>query len=269
MTIITISRGSYSRGKEIAEMVAAKLGYECVGRDVLLETSEHFHIPEIKLVRAIHDAPSILDRFGYKKEKYIAFIRAAFLHHMLKDNVVYHGLAGHFFLKGISHVLKVRIIADWDDRIRLEMERENISEREAAQILKKDDEERRKWSKYLYGIDTSDANLYGLVIHIHRITPDLAAKLICETVQSKVFQTTPESSKDMEDLFIAAQVRVALVDQIPNCGVSSEDGIVNVNVRANLSQEEMIVKEVNEIASTVKGVKEIRVKISPRMNFST
>lgn len=72
MSIITISRGSYSRGKEVAEKVAAALGYECISREVLLEASEQFNIPEIKLVRAIHDAPSILERFTYGKERYVA-----------------------------------------------------------------------------------------------------------------------------------------------------------------------------------------------------
>ena len=70
MSIITISRGSYSRGKEVAEKVAQRLGYTCIARDVLMEASQDFNIPEIKLVRAIHDAPSILDRLGYRKEKY-------------------------------------------------------------------------------------------------------------------------------------------------------------------------------------------------------
>ena len=61
MAIITISRGSYSKGKEIAEKVAQLLGYKCVARDVLLETSEEFNVPEIKLIRAIHDAPSFIN----------------------------------------------------------------------------------------------------------------------------------------------------------------------------------------------------------------
>ena len=37
MAIITISRGSYSKGKEIAEKLAEELVYECLSRDVLLE----------------------------------------------------------------------------------------------------------------------------------------------------------------------------------------------------------------------------------------
>ncbi|MBW1912541.1 MAG: cytidylate kinase family protein, partial [Deltaproteobacteria bacterium] len=45
MPIITISRGSYSKGKEVAEKVSQKLGYECISRDVLLEASEEFNVP--------------------------------------------------------------------------------------------------------------------------------------------------------------------------------------------------------------------------------
>ena len=116
MSIVTISRGSYSKGKEVAEKVAQRLGYECIAREVLLDTSEHFNIPEIKLVRALHDAPSVLERFTYGKEKYLTFLESVFLEHVQKDNVVYHGLAGHYFLKGISHVLKIRIMSDLEDR---------------------------------------------------------------------------------------------------------------------------------------------------------
>lgn len=45
MAIITISRGSYSKGREVAEEVAQRMGYEVVSRDVLLEASERFHTP--------------------------------------------------------------------------------------------------------------------------------------------------------------------------------------------------------------------------------
>jgi len=127
MAIITISRGSYFRGKEVAEKLAEKLGYRCISRDILLEASEEFNIPEIKLIRAIQDAPSILNRLTRQKEKYVAYIRAALLKHVQKDNVVYHGLFGHFFLQDIPHVLKVRIVADLEARVADEVKREGIS----------------------------------------------------------------------------------------------------------------------------------------------
>ena len=64
MSIIIISRGCYRRGSEVAFKAAAALGYECISREVLLEASKLFDIPELKLTRAIQDAPSLLDRFG-------------------------------------------------------------------------------------------------------------------------------------------------------------------------------------------------------------
>ena len=76
MSIITISRGSYSRGKEIAEEVTQRMGYQCIARETIIEASEQFNIPEIKLVRAIHDAPSILDRFVHGRDKYIAYFHS-------------------------------------------------------------------------------------------------------------------------------------------------------------------------------------------------
>jgi len=215
MAIVTICRGSYSKGKEIAEGVAERLRYDCISRDLLLEASEHFNIPEIKLVRALHDAPSVLQRFTYGKEKYLAFLQCTFLEHAQKDNMVYHGLAGHFMLRGVDHVLKVRVLADIEDRVRLEMDREKISKEEALKVLRKDDEERRKWALTVWGKDPWDPSLYDLIIHIHRIKVDDAVDIICSTVGLKHFKTTPESQKVVDDLLLATQVKTKLVAELP------------------------------------------------------
>jgi len=211
MAIITISRGSYHRGREVADKVAKKLGYECLSRDILLEASEEFNIPEIKLIRAIQDAPSILDRLTRQKEKYVAYIRAALLKHVQKDNVVYHGLFGHFFLQDIPHVLKVRIVADLEARVADEVKREGISESKAREVLMKDDEERRKWALQLYGADWWDATLYDLVIHLKTIKVDDAVDLLYHIVQLPGFQTTPESQDAINTLLRAALMEVAPV----------------------------------------------------------
>jgi len=211
MSIITISRGSYYRGREVAEKLAQKLGYECLSRDILLETSEEFNIPEIKLIRAIKDAPSILNRLTHQKEKYVAYIRTALLKHVQRDNVVYHGLFGHFFLQDIPHVLKVRIVAALEDRVADEVKREGISEAKAREIIMKDDEERRKWALHLYGADWWDATLYDLVIHLKTITVDDAVSLLFHMVQLPGFQTTLESQEAINNLVEAARMEIAPV----------------------------------------------------------
>lgn len=260
MAVITISRGSYSRGKEVAEKVAQRLGYDCISRDILLDASELFHIPEVKLARAIHDAPSILERFTYGKERYIAYIEAALLKFLREDHIVYHGLAGHFFIRNIPHVLKVRIISDWQDRVKLEMEREGISDKEAHSLLKKDDEQRRKWSQFLYGIDTADAGLYDLVLHIQKLTTDDAADIICQTVQMDRFQTRPESLKAMDDLCLAAQVKAHAVDLCPYIDVTSNDGIVHMKIKTSGLSASDLMKNLEQAALAISGVRQVTIE---------
>lgn len=266
MSIITISRGSYSKGKEVAEKVSERLGfgYQCLSREVVLEASKEFNIPEVKLLRAIHDAPSILDRIGYTKDRYITFIRSAILQNFKKDNVVYCGLAGHFFVKDIPHVLKVRIIADMDERIISEVGREDISRKEALHIIRKDDEERRKWSEYLYGINTSDPSLYDLLIHIGKMTTDDAAYVICQTAALDRFKTTPESRQALEDMAIAAQVKADLVDLAPDVDVVASNGMVQIHTAALLVEKKGFVSDIEAIAKSVEGVKNVTIGVKPK-----
>jgi cytidylate kinase len=253
MSIITISRGSYSRGKEVAEKLAQDLDYQCLSRDILLEASERYNMPEIKLVRAIHDAPSILERFTYSKEPYVAYIRAALLRQAEKDNLVYHGLAGHFLLKGIPHVLKVRIIADLENRVKEEVKRENISAEEARQILFKDDEERRKWSRNLYGIDTWDPSIYDLVININYITVAGAVNIIKCTLKEPRFQTTPEGQKLVDELSLAARIEALLIEDIRSIRVEAKENEVFIYLRKDLCKDEELVSRVKRLASKAAG----------------
>jgi len=263
VAIVTISRGSYSKGKEIAEKVAKELGYECVSRDILIEASEQFNIPEIKLVRALHDAPSVLERFTFGKEKYVAFIEEAFLQHMQQDNIVYHGLAGHFFLKNVAHTLKVRIIADFEDRVRLVMDRENISEEEAQRMVKKIDHERYNWAMALYGVDTADPFQYDLVLHIKRIRVSDAVDIICHTARLPHFQTTDKSRQVLDNIVLASRAKVEIVKEWPPVSVCAENDILYVETKCRLQQEGEVVARIEEAAKRVPGVKEVRVTTHP------
>ena len=49
MPIITIYQGASGEGQELAETVAQALGYRCAGREVLVEASRRYRIPEAKL----------------------------------------------------------------------------------------------------------------------------------------------------------------------------------------------------------------------------
>ena len=263
MGVVTISRGSYSKGKEIAEKLAQKLGYECISREILLQASDQFNVKEAKLIRAIHDAPSFFNRFTHGKEKFSAFIHEVFLGHIQKDNVIYHGLAGHYFANGIPNILKVRIHSNIEDRVKEEMKRENMPEKEARNLLIKDDEERRKWGISLYGIDTKDCDLYDIVLQVDNLKVNDAVEILFDIAKRPCFQTTSESQRISKDKFLAAKAYSAIVHEFPQAIVKCNDAVVSVRVESNLSLEKEIANQIEGLLENISNIKEVRAGVIP------
>jgi cytidylate kinase len=258
MPIVTISRGSYYHGKSIAEKLAKKLGYTCHSRDQIIDNLDEFHLPEIKLLRGLNDAFSVLDRFPHGKQRFTAAIRSAILQHFVNGNVVYHGLVGHHFVRDISHVLKVRIIADTNSRVADDMARENISEEKARYILKKDDEERRKWGMFLYGIDILDPETYNLIIRIGHVSEDEAVDIIANAAGLPCFQETAESKAALADSAMSALVSRKLFD-FPNSVVAAKDGRVKISLKIPKEQQSVIKERIDQMLSDIEGLKEFAV----------
>jgi cytidylate kinase len=243
----------------VAEKVAEQLGYQCVSREIMLDASDHYHIPEIKMVKAIHDAPSILERFGHDKTCFVSYYQSALAQKVQKDNVVYHGLAGHLLLKGVPHVLKVRIIADLDDRVRNEMEREKVPKQEAMNLIVKDDQERRKWTQSLYGTDPYDSALYDFVIHIHKFTVADAVDFICQTVNLPQFKTTKDSQQKMDDLALASQVKAALIYDYPGISVTADYGNIIIYSKADDRLSHKLKGKAQVLCKEIQGINYLEV----------
>jgi cytidylate kinase len=262
MPIITISRGSYYHGKSIAEKLAKRLGYSCLSRDQVIENLDKFHLPEIKLIRGLDNAFSVLDRFPHGNKRFKAAIRSAILQHFLTGNVVYHGLVGHHFVHNISHVLKVRIIADTEKRVADEMARENISEEKAHYILKKDDEERRKWAMFLYGIDIMDPSTYNLTIRVGHLSEDEAVDIIANAVGLHAFQETAESQATLADSALHALVSEKLLDY-PNAVATAKNGRVAISQKVPEDQQAVIHDRITQMLADVAGITELTIRFDP------
>lgn len=263
MPILTVSRGSYSHGKEVAERVAQKLGYECIAREVLLEASQQFNVPEMQLVEAIEVAPSAFDPLTHRKRRFVAYIQASLLRKVQNDNVVYHGFAGHFFLRTVPNVIKVRILADLEERIHIVMRRDGLNWGEAARTIEKLDEQRRQWSLSLYGLDPADPSLYDLVLNVRQLTVDGAADLICQAAQLPEFRTTPEALQAVRDLLMEAEVRIALGELGVDFLVHAEKGRVRVDTRAPRGKEALLVQQIKTALAHLRGIQELRVEVLP------
>ncbi len=117
MSVITISRGSFSGGKTLAECLAVKLGYRCIGRETIVERAAAGGVSHDELLAALLKPPGFLERFGHKRYQYLTVFQAALAEEVRDGNVVYHGNAGHLMLKGAPPVLRIRIIAPIEMRL--------------------------------------------------------------------------------------------------------------------------------------------------------
>jgi cytidylate kinase len=266
MAIITVSRGSFSGGTSLAKCVADKLGYRLLARVELAEAAARYGVPEDKLSNAIYEKPGIWERFHSERTRYLAYVRAALINAVKDDNVVYHGLAGHFLLEGVPHVLKVRVIANMEYRINAAIERSNMTRDDAIQTIKTLDDRRARWTKFLYHVDWSDPASYDMVINLDRITLDGACDIVCIKAGKPELQATPESKKAMDDLALSAEVRAIIAANAANkdiaddgVAIEAKSGVITIKGTVRSSDAEKI----RAIIKAVPGVKDISNKIQP------
>ena len=96
MSVVTISRGSFSGGKMLAENLAETLGYRCVDRDVIVKrATAGCDASADELKAALDKPPGFLERLKHKRYIYLAVIQAALAEEVRNGRTVYHGHAGH------------------------------------------------------------------------------------------------------------------------------------------------------------------------------
>ena len=119
MAIITVSRGTYSGGKELAGRLAEKLGYRLLSREELLhDANKEFGISEEKLEAALLHKPGFFEGVSLQRIHYVAYLVAALCEEVQGDNIVYQGQAGHLLLHGIPHHFRLKVVADMERRLK-------------------------------------------------------------------------------------------------------------------------------------------------------
>lgn len=262
MSIITISRGSMSGGKQLAEELARRLQYRCVSREVIVKAASEYGIPEKKLLEAIGKSPSIFQKLTFERERYLAYIQAILCEYASKNNLIYHGNAGHFLLPGISHVLRIRLLAEMPYRINAAMGQFNFSEKEAIKYIKEVDKERVKWTKFLYGKDWRSPELYDLVFNLGHSNLGFVCEMVVHAVRQPEFQATPESIKAMNDLLLSSRLRAAVAGirnlRLDLLEIRADDKTVELGGRV---KSRKLLDEILEIARGMPGVENIENKI--------
>jgi cytidylate kinase len=264
MAIITLSHGAFTGGIEIAEKVAATLGYRSVSREVLIEASRRYGIAEAKFTEVLETEGHWWERWLESLRLYRITLQAAMCEVAQGGNLVYHGRAGQSLFPGIRYVLKVLTVADIETRAAKAKAQRGGDDDSARRFLKDLDRVRSRRLRALFNIDWQDPLVYDLVINTTRISTDSAALIIAETSRRAEYQTTAESEKAFADLTTTARVQAALITSPRTrnviLNVQAEGGRVKVS---GILADSDLEKEIVDIANKVSGVTEVITDIEP------
>ncbi len=263
MQIISISRGIYSRGEEIAQLLAKKLDYACLGRDELVEAATKEGIQVGKLEMAMIKPGLFNEKLALEKDHYLAFSTTYICDKATKKGLVYHGRSGHLLLPGISHVLRVRVFADEEHRINTAMGKLGVDRKKAQRYIADVDEDCERWIHSMYGVSWEDSGLYDVSLNLDQISLGNAASVLANIAQMPDFQMTPASKNTIQDLYLAAATRSVLAQDSRTHNavvkVRADGGKVTVTY---LPQDAQLADAISKVCGEISAITELNLTMA-------
>jgi cytidylate kinase len=264
MSIVTIAHAAYSGGGTIAERVASLLNYRSLDREVLIEASQRYGIPEAKYTEVLETEGHWWERWRESVRLYRITLQAAMCEVAAGDDMVYYGRAGQQLLPGIPHVLKVLIVAPLDYRVEQVRAQKPMDAESARQYVRELDRVRSRRFRAVFNDDWQNPVGHDLVINSGRFGAQVAASVIADTLRRPEFQPTKESIKAFQDLATTARVQAALITSPKTrnvvLNVKSDGGVVNIS---GILADPDLEKEIVRIAKGVTAVSEVITDIEP------
>ncbi len=260
MAIITISRGSFAGGKALAVQLGETLGQPVLGREeVLTRAAQEYGINESELTTALNESPTFWRQVPGKRLAYVKCVTAALLDHAKDGNLIYHGNVGHLLLAGISHVLRIRVIADLEFRIGAAMEKTGLPHNKAEAYIQRVDQDRKRWARLLYGEDWEDPHQYSVVLNLSQVSVTGACATVVHMTELDDFKPTDESRKRYQDLLLGCRVWAALAKEpktrSSGIDVTADDGEVVIVGSVRTAEAGELLPQ---IAERVEGVRSVR-----------
>ncbi len=259
MAIITISREMGSAGIPIAHKAAEKLGYTLVDGEAIRKVAEQYGLSPEAIEQADEKPPPFVETLDDKVEVDLHQIELIVLEYALKGNVIIYGRGGQDLLEGIKNVLRVRIIAPFDERVERWAEREWLDPDLAWNLVRKSDQQRAGFIKYYFDRDWSDPLNYDVTINTSRLSEDTAVKLICDGVKDRnLVEQKDAGKKKLVDLIIRKKAEIAILSNLEADGhhlnIKVKDGVMTVSGHVHSEDEHQMALET---AGRIEGTKQV------------
>ena len=202
--IITINRECGSGGGEIARLLGENLGFKVYGRAMLECIEKQFDMTRENLERVKAKKPNWWGEFcnfykqfgavGYEvgsntevTPKSIYYAEAKVLQELAeKESCIIVGRAGFHIFRDAPNAIHLFIRADRDARVARIANKQNVSLKEAADIVERIDETRNNFVNNVTGTSRYDARNYDFVINVTGMLPEKVASFIAENIRFKM-----------------------------------------------------------------------------------
>jgi cytidylate kinase len=203
MAVITISRQFGAGGKTIGKKVAEKLNYTFIDEDIVQIIAEKAKVSPgwvesvekeaggrlSRIVSRMVSKPLVdkvlKDEYGYIDEQiYIDYLVVLIAQMAEEGNVVFLDRGSQYILNDHPDAFHVLLINTLDNRIKFMMERYDLTEQKATQVVKSEERRRVNLYKKIGKQDYDQAQLYHMVINMAKVGLEDAVTTIVRTAQN-------------------------------------------------------------------------------------
>ena len=189
--VITVGCEFGSGGPEIGKMLAKSLGIEYYDRDLVDKVVEKIGVEKHLVEEADNKnfvpygiETSLGTRYANLSNKVI-YTQFDVIRKMAKTSCVIIGRCSDYILKGQENVVNVFIYAPTEVRIKTIMEKMNLSERHAAEVIRDYDNALHRRYKYITGTYRGDRHNRHLLVDSSVLGWEKTAKFIKSFVEMR------------------------------------------------------------------------------------
>ena len=262
MSVISVFNGLYCNEESVISGVAEKTGFRQIqDRDVIAAAGKLSGISNDRISRTFSSQTSIFNPFTHEKEKSMAYLKLAMAEMLAQEKLLLTGFSSHLIPAGITHVLRVCLIAEMSYRL-AQAEASHTPEKDAQKLIRKSDEDRSAWTSLLrQEKDPWEPALYDMVIPMGRISESGAIDLIVSNIHRDVLTPTAESRRAVTDFLLQAQVEAALACEGHNVDVMAREGHVTLTINKHVLMLSRLEQELKTFVSGLPGVKSVATQV--------
>jgi cytidylate kinase len=257
MPLIAMTREMGSLGKDVAAGIAQPLRRKVVYHEIIDQLADKMRLRKSHVERFLDGRAGFWERMTTDQTSLSIFTADETFRIMRSGNAaVIRGWGTAHLLRGIPHVIRVRVCAPHETKVERMMERLATDKREAIENeLEMSEEAHSAITRRHFGIDWREAEHYDLVLCTERLSVDECVDEILCAMKQKRFQETSQSMRMVENLSLQWSVRAALrcsARTTPlNVAVECDNG--RTTLRGVVDTHEQAVAA-GEVASLVTGV---------------